>query len=258
MRNDEIPAPGLDPRHRLARAVHGGARQPRRERRAAEHPPRPRRLDPVAGVDRQRLRALLRRPAADRRGARRSLRAQAHVHGRDRAVHGLLGGGRAGAVDRAADRRPGRPGNRRGDRHAADADPAGRRLPARAARHGDRRLVGDQRRSPSRSGRWSAARSFRPPRGTGSSGSTSRSGWCWSRSPRRAWPRATARHAQLDLRGLALGSAGLFGIVFGLVRSQSLGWSNAAGAGRSLAGRGAAGGAFIVYERRDRRSRCCR
>jgi EmrB/QacA subfamily drug resistance transporter len=31
----------------------------------------------------------------------------------------------------------------------------------------------------------------------------------------------------LDLRGLALASAGLFGIVFGLVQSQSLGWSNA-------------------------------
>ncbi len=33
--------------------------------------------------------------------------------------------------------------------------------------------------------------------------------------------------AQLDLGGLALGSAGLFGIVFGLVRSQSLGWTSA-------------------------------
>jgi len=32
---------------------------------------------------------------------------------------------------------------------------------------------------------------------------------------------------RLDLRGLALASAGLFGIVFGLVQSQSLGWSNA-------------------------------
>jgi EmrB/QacA subfamily drug resistance transporter len=31
---------------------------------------------------------------------------------------------------------------------------------------------------------------------------------------------------QLDLRGLGLGSAGLFGIVYGLVRSQSLGWTN--------------------------------
>jgi EmrB/QacA subfamily drug resistance transporter len=32
---------------------------------------------------------------------------------------------------------------------------------------------------------------------------------------------------QLDLGGLLLASSGLFGIVFGLVRSQSLGWSNA-------------------------------
>jgi EmrB/QacA subfamily drug resistance transporter len=31
----------------------------------------------------------------------------------------------------------------------------------------------------------------------------------------------------LDLRGLALGSAGLFGIVFGLVQAQSLGWASA-------------------------------
>jgi EmrB/QacA subfamily drug resistance transporter len=30
----------------------------------------------------------------------------------------------------------------------------------------------------------------------------------------------------LDLRGLALASSGLFGVVFGLVRSQSLGWTN--------------------------------
>ncbi len=32
--------------------------------------------------------------------------------------------------------------------------------------------------------------------------------------------------ARLDLRGLALGSAGLFGIVYGLVRSQSQGWGS--------------------------------
>jgi EmrB/QacA subfamily drug resistance transporter len=32
---------------------------------------------------------------------------------------------------------------------------------------------------------------------------------------------------RLDLRGLALASTGLFGVVFGLVRSQSLGWSSA-------------------------------
>jgi EmrB/QacA subfamily drug resistance transporter len=33
-------------------------------------------------------------------------------------------------------------------------------------------------------------------------------------------------NAHLDLSGLGLGSVGLFGLVFGLVRSQSLGWTN--------------------------------
>ncbi len=55
--------------------------------------------------------------------------------------------------------------------------------------------------------------------------------------------------ARLDLAGLGLGSTGLFGIVFGLVRSQTLGWGNptvivslAAGAALLLA--------FVAYERR--------
>src|ERR1700733_9684773 len=54
---------------------------------------------------------------------------------------------------------------------------------------------------------------------------------------------------QLDLTGLALGSTGLFGIVFGLIRSQSLGWTStsvlvslAAGVVLTIA--------FIVHERR--------
>ena len=56
---------------------------------------------------------------------------------------------------------------------------------------------------------------------------------------------------RLDLRGLALASSGLFGIVFGLVRSQSQGWTNpvivaalAAGALLVIA--------FIAYELRAR------
>jgi EmrB/QacA subfamily drug resistance transporter len=54
---------------------------------------------------------------------------------------------------------------------------------------------------------------------------------------------------RLDLRGLALGSSGLFGIVFGLVRSQSQGWMSpeivaALGAGALLVV------AFIAYELR--------
>ena len=53
----------------------------------------------------------------------------------------------------------------------------------------------------------------------------------------------------LDFGGLALGSTGLFGIVFGLVRSQSLGWTSptvvaAIAAGVALVI------AFVVYERR--------
>jgi predicted MFS family arabinose efflux permease len=56
---------------------------------------------------------------------------------------------------------------------------------------------------------------------------------------------------RLDLRGLALASTGLFGLVFGLVRSQSQGWSSpeiliALGAGVALIA------AFIAYERRAR------
>jgi EmrB/QacA subfamily drug resistance transporter len=56
-----------------------------------------------------------------------------------------------------------------------------------------------------------------------------------------------SRH--LDLRGLALASSGLFGVVFGLVRSQSQGWSDpqiwvSLGAGVLLVI------AFVVYELR--------
>jgi EmrB/QacA subfamily drug resistance transporter len=58
-----------------------------------------------------------------------------------------------------------------------------------------------------------------------------------------------SRH--LDLRGLALASSGLFGIVFGLVRSQSQGWTDpeilvALGAGMLLVV------AFVIHELRTR------
>jgi EmrB/QacA subfamily drug resistance transporter len=56
---------------------------------------------------------------------------------------------------------------------------------------------------------------------------------------------------RLDLRGLALASTGLFGLVYGLVRAQSQGWTSpeilvALGAGASLVA------AFIAYELRTR------
>jgi EmrB/QacA subfamily drug resistance transporter len=52
---------------------------------------------------------------------------------------------------------------------------------------------------------------------------------------------------RLDLRGLALASTGLFGVVYGLVRSQSLGWTNAEVL-IGLAAGGALVAAFIAYE----------
>ncbi len=56
-------------------------------------------------------------------------------------------------------------------------------------------------------------------------------------------------YGTLDLRGLLLASTGAFGIVFGLVRAQSLGWTSPAiltsiGLGSALVG------AFVVWERR--------
>ncbi|MGZ4349777.1 MAG: DHA2 family efflux MFS transporter permease subunit [Solirubrobacteraceae bacterium] len=53
----------------------------------------------------------------------------------------------------------------------------------------------------------------------------------------------------LDLPGLALGSAGLFGLVFGLIRSQSLGWTSPE-VMISLAAGAALIAAFILQERR--------
>ena len=66
---------------------------------------------------------------------------------------------------------------------------------------------------------------------------------------RLAESRGPSRH--LDLRGLALASSGLFGIVFGLVRSQSQGWTDpeilvALGVGAVLVI------AFILHELRTR------
>jgi EmrB/QacA subfamily drug resistance transporter len=54
---------------------------------------------------------------------------------------------------------------------------------------------------------------------------------------------------RLDLRGLVLASAGLFGVVFGLVRSQSLGWTSLQVV-ISLAAGLALVVAFVVYELR--------
>lgn len=67
-----------------------------------------------------------------------------------------------------------------------------------------------------------------------------------------AGARLTESHGpngNLDLGGLALGSSGLFGLVFGLVRSQSLGWTNTEVLVSLIAGTLLVI-AFILHERR--------
>ena len=56
-------------------------------------------------------------------------------------------------------------------------------------------------------------------------------------------------YGKLDLPGLALASTGLFGVVFGLVRAQSLGWSSPSILAALIAGL-ALLAAFVVFERR--------
>jgi EmrB/QacA subfamily drug resistance transporter len=55
----------------------------------------------------------------------------------------------------------------------------------------------------------------------------------------------------LDLPGLALGSSGLFGVVFGLIRSQSLGWTNTQVLVSLAAGAALIVG-FVIQERRTK------
>ena len=85
-------------------------------------------------MDRQRLHAGVRRPAAHRRRARRPLRPQADVRRRPRHLHRRERARRAGAEDRGAHRRPRAAGPRRGDRPAADADAARPRRSRRSKR----------------------------------------------------------------------------------------------------------------------------
>jgi len=54
---------------------------------------------------------------------------------------------------------------------------------------------------------------------------------------------------QLDLPGIALGGAGLLGLVFGIVRGQALGWTSAPVLGSIAAGLVLLG-AFVMWERR--------
>ena len=112
----------LDVRRDVGRRLHGVARQPRRDDRAARHQARPGSRALGSRVDGQRLHPDLCRAAADRRRPGRPLRPQAHVPGRPRDLHAGLGFRRGGAQHRRPDRGARPAGRGRRHRHAADPD----------------------------------------------------------------------------------------------------------------------------------------
>ena len=165
--------------------------------------------------------------SADGRGARRPLRTSPDLRHRRRHLHGRLGG--RGAVDqhRDADRRAHAQGV-----GAAIVIPLTLTLlsaavpPSGAAWPSERGAPSAA--SPSPSDPSSAAPSSKASTGTGSSGST-----CPSASPSCRWPGSRLREShgpadRLDLRGLALASAGLLGIVWALINGNPEGWTSPA------------------------------
>ena len=140
----------LGPCAHLDRLVHGLARLAGGRDRLEHHPAGSRRFDRAAGVDGERLRPELRGAADDRRGARRSPGAAAHVRRRPGAVRGGVGRLRAGAHDRLADRRARRARGRRSAGGAARDGAPERGVPAARAREGARHLQRRDRARPHR------------------------------------------------------------------------------------------------------------
>ncbi len=156
-----------------------------------------------------------------------------------------------------ADRRPRRPGRRRGAGHDARVR-ARERAPSRPSAAGAALGIFFAAHRPRRgaAARSSAARSPRASPGSGSSGSTCRSALALVPLALARMPESFGPDAALDLRGLALVTGGVLGIVWGLVRGNLAGWG-------SLEVSGARGRARCCWWRSwpgscARRSRCCR
>ena len=178
-------------------------------------------------VDGQRLHVDLRRAADHRRRARRPLRAAPDVRDRARDLHRRLGRRGTGAEHRRADRRACAPGPRRGDRDAAHADDPERRRPGRAPRARARRLGRHQR--PGRRDRPARRRRGRPGHLLAVDLLAQRADRARPDPARAhcACARAAARTMRSTCPGLALASLGLFGLVWGLVRGNQVGWASA-------------------------------
>ena len=134
---------------------------------------------------------------------------------------------RARARRRLADRRArALQGVGRGARDAARPRAAERRLPARAARRGDRDLQRDHR--PLRRGRAARRRRRRrgPRLGVDLLAQRPDRRWSRSRSCSTRMRESRGPDAGLDIPGLALVTAGVLGIVWGLVRGNAAGWGS--------------------------------
>ena len=62
---------------------------------------------------------------------------------------------------------------------------------------------------------------------------------------------------QLDLVGLPLAAAGMFGLTWGLIRATTIGWGSPEVAASLVAG-SALVAVFLAWERHARKTRCCR
>ena len=212
---------GVD-RHRLA---HGGARHARRVDGAEHDPGGSRRLGRAARVDGQRLQPQLRGAADHRRRARRPLRPPQALRRSGSVCSPSPRRPARSRPTRLADRGARRPGRRRRAADAARPGAAERRVPAPEARHGDRavqrghRTGGGQRPARRRRDRRGHRLGVdlldqRPDRA--------------ARDPVGADEARESRgpDAGLDVPGLALATAGAFGIVWGLVRGNVAGWDS--------------------------------
>ena len=187
----------------------------------------------------------------DRFGRRRLL------HDRDHDLHARLGRGGARAVDRCARRGARGPGARRRDRDAADADDPLGGGADRAARARARRVGRDQR--PRRRDRAARRRRRRLRHLVALDLLAERADRHRARAARaaRACARSHGPTTRFDLPGVALASAGLFGIVWGLVRGNSVGWGSAGDRRRARRGLRGARRVRLVGAPHGR-ARCCR
>ena len=209
------------------RIADGGARRDGRVDRAELDPAAPARVRRRARMDGQRVRTELRGAADDGRRAGRPVRAPAAVRRAGWLLFVAASAACALPTDvGCADRGARGAGRRRGGDRAAVAGAAERARSRRSAAAWALGMFGAITGSRSSPVRWWAAQSPRPRTGSGSSGSTSRSGWprshlFWARIEESFGPRAG-----LDAPGLILVTVAALGIVWGLVRGNGAGWGS--------------------------------